>query len=215
MGVWIKRLSSEMIVRPTSCSWRRAAPREMMRGRRPPRYSEEARKPPAPPTPIMSISGSIPPPWYKLCCTTLPVYRNQVTEHSIGCLYDAWFVFHYRDCTHSFGFERDDTCCPCADMQGVIRANAAWSNVRDEHAMFAMCLAHQADGRPGQRGCADFIRGQVTDALTLDHLRSELTLKQRICQDSRLHHVIPAVQVIPGIGLCHADVLRSTDGLVS
>src|SRR5438132_14375958 len=84
--------------------------------------------------------------WYKLCCTTLPVYRNQVTEHSIGCLYDVWFVFHYRDCTHSFGFERDDACRPCANMQGVIRANAAGSNVRDEHAMFAMCLAHQADG---------------------------------------------------------------------
>src|SRR5260221_193865 len=139
-------LDDEMIVRPTTCSWRRAAPREMMRGRRPPRYSEEARKPPAPPTPIMSISGFIPPPWYKLCCTTLPRYRNQVTEHSIGCRYDAWFLFHYRDCTHSFGFERDDACRPCANMQGVIRANAAWSNVSDEHAMFAMCLAHQADG---------------------------------------------------------------------
>src|SRR6266851_1524890 len=98
-------------------------------------------------------------------------------------------------------------------MQGIICADAHRTHAGSEYARYAVRFADQAVGRTGQRGGTDIIGCQLTNALALDHLRSELAFHERIREDGRFHDRVPTIQVIPGIGLCNAYLLRLADSI--
>src|SRR2546426_783655 len=137
------------------------------------------------------LSPLLPP---HCCCTmslsyraTLSLYCNKVAKYPIGRLCYTWFMFHESNGSQCFRFERDYTRRTFAQMQNVIRADATRSYFSKKYTVVAMSLTDQAYRRSGQRGCADFIRGEIANALAFDHLRSELALKKHICQDGCLH----------------------------
>src|SRR5579864_573746 len=117
--------------------------------------------------------------------------------------------------SHCFCLEGKNACSPLANTQDIITSNLTRSYLCGQVPLPAIRLTDQTNRRTALCGRADIFECEVTYTFTFNHLRQQLSFKQGVCKDGRLHHRIPAIQVMPWVRLRNTKSLRLRNCLFS